>query len=112
MIFLIQNSFFRLQKIVIRKLQNLHFLEGLVPSFGEKSETFLVCVVSAELVKEVWGHSCRKIAFLEYENIHITKFENLHFSTGVSPWFWRKIWSFFTLPFFGQIVGKNGWQHS
>ena len=37
----------------------------------------------------------RKLAFLDYKNNDLEKSKNLHFSRGVSLWFWRKLISFF-----------------
>ena len=37
----------------------------------------------------------RKLAFLDYKNNDLKKSKNLHFSKGVSPWFWPKLISFF-----------------
>ena len=31
------------------------------------------------------------IAFLDYKNINTNRSQTLHFSKGVSPWFWSKI---------------------
>ena len=33
----------------------------------------------------------RKLAFLDYKNNDLKKSKNLHFSRGVSPWFWPKV---------------------
>ena len=33
----------------------------------------------------------RKLAFLDYKNNDLKKSKNLHFSRGVSPWFWPKL---------------------
>ena len=33
----------------------------------------------------------RKLAFLDYKNNDLKKSKNLHFSKGVSPWFWPKL---------------------
>ena len=33
----------------------------------------------------------RKLAFVDYKNIDLKKSKNLHFSKGVSPWFWPKL---------------------
>ena len=42
----------------------------------------------------------RKDAFLGYKNIDLKKPLNLHFSKGVSPWFFlKKKWRFFHLLF-------------
>ena len=49
----------------------------------------------------VLGKMCREklfsdvldiiIAFLDYKNINTNRSQTLHFSKGVSPWFWSKI---------------------
>ena len=33
----------------------------------------------------------RKLAFLDYKNNDLKNSNNLHFSKGVSPWFWPKL---------------------
>ena len=33
----------------------------------------------------------RKLAVLDYKNNDLKKSKNLHFSGGVSPWFWPKL---------------------
>ena len=33
----------------------------------------------------------RQLAFLDYKNNDLKKSKNLHFSRGVSPWFWQKL---------------------
>ena len=33
----------------------------------------------------------RNLTFPEYKNTDLKKFQNLHFSKGVSPWVWLKI---------------------
>ena len=41
----------------------------------------------------------RKNAFLGYKNKKLKKSKNLHFSKGVSPWFWSKFGHFSTFCF-------------
>ena len=41
----------------------------------------------------------RKLAFLDYKNNDLKKSKNLHFSKGVGPWFWRKLWNLFISSF-------------
>ena len=41
----------------------------------------------------------RKLGFLDYKNNDLKKAKNLHFSTGVSPWLWPKLKSFFICSF-------------
>ena len=41
----------------------------------------------------------RKIAFLDNKNNNIKRSQNLHFSKGVSPWFWSKIGDFLNFSF-------------
>ena len=41
----------------------------------------------------------RKEAFLDYQHIDLQKSQNLHFSEGVSPWFWSKNADFSILCF-------------
>ena len=43
------------------------------------------------------------IAFLNYKNINTNRLQTLHFSKGVSPWFWSKIGHFFDFFFLGEI---------
>ena len=39
------------------------------------------------------------IAPLDYKNINIKRSQILHFSVGVSPWFWSKIGHLFNFSF-------------
>ena len=41
--------------------------------------------------KEFFNFLDRKLAFLDYKNNALKKSKNLHFSKGVSPWFWPKL---------------------
>ena len=41
----------------------------------------------------------RKLAFFEHENSDLKMSQNLHFSTGISPWFWSKISNWFIFSF-------------
>ena len=41
----------------------------------------------------------RKLAFLAYKKNDLKKSKNLHFSTGVNPWFWPKLKSFYNCSF-------------
>ena len=45
----------------------------------------------------------RKLVFFDHKNIDLKKSQNLHFSKGVSPWFWSKISNCFFL-----FLGKFG----
>ena len=48
------------------------------------------------IVEKVFGNVLyRKLAFFEHENSDLKMSQNLHISTGVSPWFWSKISNFF-----------------
>ena len=49
--------------------------------------------------KEFCNFLDRKLAFLDYKNNDLKKSKNLHFSRGVSPWFWPKLKSFFICSF-------------
>ena len=42
-------------------------------------------------------------AFLDYKDINTNRLQTLHFSKGVSPWFWSKIGHFFDFFFLGKI---------
>ena len=50
---------------------------------------------------------CSKQAFLDYENIGLKIAKNSHFSNGVSPWFWLKIWNFVNLSFYIKYTEKK-----
>ena len=41
----------------------------------------------------------RKLAFLDYKNNDLKKSKTLHFSRGISPWFWPKLISFYICSF-------------
>ena len=41
--------------------------------------------------KEFCNFLYGKLAFLDYKNNDLKKSKNLHFSKGVSPWFWPKL---------------------
>ena len=41
--------------------------------------------------KEFCNFLDRKVAFLDYKNNDSKMSKNLHFSKGVSPWFWQKL---------------------
>ena len=41
-------------------------------------------------------------AFLDYKDINTNRLQTLHFSKGVSPWFWSKIGHFFNFSFLGK----------
>ena len=41
--------------------------------------------------KEFCNLLAGKLAFLDYKNNDLKKSKNLHFSKGVSPWFWPKL---------------------
>ena len=41
----------------------------------------------------------RQLEILDYKNNDLKKSKNLHFSRGVSPWFWPKLKSFFICSF-------------
>ena len=75
--------------INLRKFKILHFSKGVSPWFLAKNRKlcpFLFCSKRGQ--KKVFcGVQDRKLAILEYKNIH---FEKSHFSEGVSPWFWVK----------------------
>ena len=54
--------------------------------------------------------------FLQYKNIDLKKLQNLHFSKGVSQWFFVKNWDFFIFCFlckmhrekpFGEVLEKK-----
>ena len=49
--------------------------------------------------KEFCNFLDRKLAFLDYKNNDLKKSKNLHFSKGVSPWFWPKLWNLFIPSF-------------
>ena len=50
--------------------------------------------------KKVIGNGLyRKLAFLDNKNNDLKKSNNLHFSRGVSPWFWPKLISFYICSF-------------
>ena len=41
--------------------------------------------------KEFCNFLDRKLAFVDYKNNDLKMWRNLHFSKGVSPWFWQKL---------------------
>ena len=41
--------------------------------------------------KEFFNFLDRKLAFVHYKNNDFKKSKNVHFSKGVSPWFWPKL---------------------
>ena len=47
------------------------------------------------------------IALLDYKNINIKRSQNLHFSMGVSPWFWSKIGHLFNFLFRQNVPRKT-----
>ena len=88
----LKTSLFRLQK---------HFCifpKGLVYGFAEKCEFSSFYVFFFSKIGKI-NMPCnllhRKLVFLDYENTDLKKWKNLHFSKGVGPWFWSKMWIFF-----------------
>ena len=49
----------------------------------------------------------RKKAFLYYKKQKVKKSKNWHFSKGVTPWFWSKIWKFSIFFIIGKISQQN-----
>ena len=49
----------------------------------------------------------RKKAFLYYKKQKVKKSKNWHFSKGVTPWFWSKIWKFSIFFIIGNISQRN-----
>ena len=47
------------------------------------------------------------IAPPDYKNINIKRSQNLHFSMGVSPWFWSKIGHLINFSFLAKCAEKN-----
>ena len=47
------------------------------------------------------------IAPPDYKNINIKRSQNLHFSMGVSPWFWSKIGHLLNFSFLAKCAEKN-----
>ena len=43
-----------------------------------------------------------ELAFLDKRNINLRKLQNLHFSKGVSPWFWSKYLNIFFFSFLSK----------
>ena len=48
-----------------------------------------------------------KKAFLYYKKQKVKKSKNWHFSKGVTPWFWSKIWKFSIFFIIGKISQQN-----
>ena len=46
-------------------------------------------------------------AFLYYKKQKVKKSKNWHFSKGVTPWFWSKIWKFSIFFTIGKISQQN-----
>ena len=79
---------------------------GLVHGFGQKFNISSPWRFSTKLMKRsVWRHSCHKNSF-SFKNSNIRKLQNLHFSRGVSPVFWSKIWNFLMLTFLAKLMKK------
>ena len=67
------------------------FLKGLTHSFGPEMAifpTFFLGNIGQENV--FYDILERKNAFLGYQNKKFKKSKNIHFFTGVNPWFWSK----------------------
>ena len=47
------------------------------------------------------------IAPPDYKNINIKRSQHLHFSMGVSPWFWLKIGHLLNFSFLAKCAEKN-----
>ena len=57
--------------------------------------------------KEFCNFLDRKLAFLDYKNNDLEKSKNLHFSKGVSPWFWPKLSNLFISSFYVRYAKKK-----
>ena len=72
----------------LKKSKNLHFSMVLAKIIKCFYFFFLGKIRQQKLIGNVLY---RKLAFLDYKNNDLKKSKNLHFSKGVSPWFWPKL---------------------
>ena len=89
------------QSEVLKKSKSRNISKGLVLGFGEKCEfsSFHGFVSKIGKVNVPCNLLYRKLVFLDYENTNLKKWKNLHFSKGVTPWFWSKICTVFIFWF-------------
>ena len=59
--------------------------------------------------KCVWQYSRKKkkLLYTSYKKQKVKKSKNWHFSKGVTPWFWSKIWKISTFFIIGKIKQEN-----
>ena len=89
------------KNINIKRSQNLHFSMGVSPWFWSKIGHFFNFSFLSEKAenKRLSDLLDIIIAFLQYKNINLKRSQNLHFSKGVSPWFWSKLGHFLNFSF-------------
>ena len=74
-----------------------------------KSLKFRQCFLSGLfLLEKVFGNVLyRQLFFFYHKNIDLKMSQNLHFSKGVSPWFWSKISNWFIFSFYANLAYKH-----
>ena len=87
-----KNTFLGYKNKKFKKSKYCIILKRLIHGFWRKMSffgtSFFYCKIGQ---KNVFDHILeRKNAFLGYKNKKFKKSKNLHFSNGVSPWFWSK----------------------
>ena len=85
------------------------FPKGLVHGFGQKLTIFPSFFFKGNIRQENVFYVIveRKNGFLGYKNKNFKKWNNCHFSKGVSPCFWSKIDHFSIGFFFGNTGQEN-----
>ena len=95
-----KKSVFRLKNQKVKKSQRIGiFPKGIVHGSMAliKNLKFFHLFFLAKINEKgkwVWQYPRKKKAFLNYKKQKVKKSKNWHFSKGVTPWFWSKIWKF------------------
>ena len=100
-----KNAFLAYKNNKFKESKNWHFSKGVTPCFWSKIGHFSTFCFLGNICQENVFYDIleRKNAFLGYKNNKFKKSKNRHFSKGVSPCFWSKIWHYSTHIFYGNI---------
>ena len=93
-------NFLDYKNVILTYSKHDHFSKGGNPGFSSKiwkffwvsfslKKTYTWCLIMFWIKKE----------FLDYKNVILTSWDNVHISREVKPGFLSKFWNFFWLPF-------------
>ena len=104
-----KRAFLDYKNVDIRKLQSCYFCQKGWSVILVKNFKFPHLVFSVQIdQKECFAtFSILKTCFYPTNKLTIKSWKVCIFWKGVTPWFWSKLWSFFTFTFLGQIDEKE-----